>query len=280
MSESMGGRVVVITGSNTGIGRGTAEALAAKGATIVMVCRSKERGEQARAEIAALTKNEKIELVVADLSVQADVRRAAAEILAKHSKIHVLINNAAVFLPKREETVDGLEKTFATNYLGHFMLTHLLLDAIKAAAPSRIINVATKTTGLKIDLDNLQLKEGYSIMSAVGPTKLALILFAQELAKRLEGTGVTVNALHPGLVKTPLLEEVPWLMRTLFHLFSSSIEKGASTPVYLASSDEVANVSGKLFADCKQVAVGGQAKDPAVQQKLWEISAKLSHLTV
>src|SRR5687768_14070533 len=126
MSESMGGRIVVITGSNTGIGRGTAEALAAKGATIVMVCRSKERGEQARTEIAASSKNGKVESVVADLSVQAGVRRAAAEILARHAKIHVLINNAAVFLPKPEETVDGLEETFATYYLGHFTLTPLL----------------------------------------------------------------------------------------------------------------------------------------------------------
>lgn len=275
----MTGRVCVITGANTGIGRATAEELAKKGATVVMICRSHERGEQGRLEIVAATRNEQVELVVADLSIQAEVRRAAAEILARHPKIHVLINNAGVFLPTREETVDGLEKTFATNYLSHFLLTHLLLDAIKAGAPSRIINVATKTLGLKIDLDDLQLsKRKFSTMNAVGPTKLGLILFGQELAKRLAGTGVTVNSLHPGLVKTPLLDDVPWLMRTVFHLFSGSPQKGARTPVYLATSDEVANVTGKLFADCRQIEAGGQAKDPEFQGKLWDLSMKLAKL--
>src|SRR4051812_42729202 len=171
MSESMAGRVVVITGGNTGIGRATAEQLAKKDATVVMICRSKERGEEARGQIVAASKNDKVELVVADVSVLADVRRAASEILARHPKIHVLINNAAIFSVKREETVDGIEKTFATNYLGHFLLTNLLLPGLKAAAPSRVISVATKTTGLKIDLDDLQLKnKKFSTMAAVGPT--------------------------------------------------------------------------------------------------------------
>ena len=270
-------KVCVVTGANTGIGRATADHLAREGATVVMICRSKERGEKARSEIAAASGNSKVELVIADLAEMKDVRRAAEEIKSRHSKIHVLMNNAAVFLPKRETTSDGLEKTFATNYLSHFLLTHLLLDQIKAAAPSRIINVATKTTGLSLDVDDLQLeKRGYSIMKAVGPTKLALIMFTRELAKRLEGTGVTVNALHPGLVKTPLLDEVPAAMRFFFHLFSTTPEKGARTPIYLATSNDVANTTGGLFANCKPVKIGGQAADDAVVKKLWDTSAKLA----
>src|SRR5581483_11232525 len=149
--RAMSERVSVVTGANGGIGRATAAELARRGDTVVMICRSKERGEAARDAIRAETKNDRVELVLCDLSSMAQVRRAAADILAKHPKIQVLVNNAAVFLPKREVTEDGIEKTFATNYLSHFLLTHLLLPALEAGAPSRIVNVATKTTGLKID---------------------------------------------------------------------------------------------------------------------------------
>jgi NAD(P)-dependent dehydrogenase (short-subunit alcohol dehydrogenase family) len=183
-----------------------------------------------------------------------------------------------VFLPKREVVEDGLEKTFATNYLSHFLLTMLLLDALKAGAPSRIVNVATRTMGLKIDFEDLQVEKGYSTMKAVGATKLALILFTQKLARQLEGSGVTVNALHPGLVKTGLLDDVGWLLRAVFHLFSSTPEKGARTPVYLATADEVQGVSGKLFADCKPVKIGGQGIDPAAIEKLWKLSFELAKL--
>jgi NAD(P)-dependent dehydrogenase (short-subunit alcohol dehydrogenase family) len=271
-------RVCVITGGNGGIGRATALELARRGATVVLICRSRERGEAAQRAIQTETKNDAVELVIADLASLADVRRAAAEIVARHPKIHVLINNAAVFLPKREVTADGFEKTFATNYLSHFLLTHLLLGALKAGAPSRVINVATKTMGLKIDFDNLMLDKGYSILKAVGPTKLALILFTQKLAAELEGSGVTVNALHPGLVKTELLDDSPWLMRTVFGLISTTPEKGARTPVYLATADEVAGVTGKLFADCKPIAAKGQAQDPAAVDKLWQLSLQMTKL--
>jgi NAD(P)-dependent dehydrogenase (short-subunit alcohol dehydrogenase family) len=270
-------RVCVITGGNAGIGRTTAEALAQQGANVVLICRNKERGEAAQREIRESTKNQNVELVIADLASLADVRRAASEILKAHPKIHVLINNAGVFLPKREVTADGFEKTFQTNYLSHFLLTHLLLDALKAAAPSRIVNVATLTRGLKIDLDDLQNEKSYSIMKAVGPTKLALILMTKKLAPQL--SGVTINALHPGLVKSNLLDNTPWLMRKFFHLMSTTLEKGARTSIYLATSDEVANVSGKLFASCKEAKTGGQANDPAVADKLYELSLKMTGLT-
>ena len=276
----MQGKTVVITGANSGIGRATAEALAKMGATVVMICRSRERGEAARNEIIAATKNQNVELVVADLSSMAEVAQAAAKVKSTHPKIHVLINNAAVFLPKREVTADGLEKTFATNYLSHFLLTHLLLDALKAAAPSRIVNVATKTTGMKINLDDLQLeKTKYSIFGAVGPSKLAQVLFTQELARRLEGTGVTVNALHPGVIRSGLLDDSPLWMRAMFGLMAKSPERGAETPVYLASSPQVEKVSGKLFADRKQIPVGGQALDAEKQTRLWDISMRLAKLS-
>lgn len=271
-------KVCVVTGANGGIGRATATELARRGATVVMICRSRERGEAARDAIRAAAGHDRVELVLADLASQAEVRRAASEILARHSRIHVLVNNAAVFLPKRELTEDGVEKTFATNYLSHFLLTHLLLPALKAGAPSRIVNVATKTMGLKIDFDDLMLEKGYSILKAVGPTKLALILFTQKLARELEGSGVTVNALHPGIVKTDLLDDTPWIMRKLFHLISTTPEKGARTPLYLATSDEVAGVSGKLFADCKPIAMTGQAADPAAVEKMWDVSRALAKI--
>jgi NAD(P)-dependent dehydrogenase (short-subunit alcohol dehydrogenase family) len=274
----MNGRVCVVTGGNGGIGRATATELARQGATVVIICRSRERGEEALQAIKAETKNPNVELVLADLSSLSQVRRAAADILAKHKQIHVLVNNAAVFLPRREETEDGFEKTLATNYLSHFLLTMLLLDALKAGAPSRIVNVATKTMGIKVNFDDLQLKKSYSTMKAVGPTKMALILFTQKLAQKLEGTGVTVNALHPGLVKSDLLDDMPWLMRTMFRLMSGSVENGARTPVYLATSPEVAKVSGKLFADCKQVKAGGQAQDPAAVEKMWDLSVQMTKL--
>jgi NAD(P)-dependent dehydrogenase (short-subunit alcohol dehydrogenase family) len=278
MSADMAGKTVVITGGNQGIGRATAEELAHRGAEITMVCRSRERGEAACREIIAATKNSKVHLVVADLSEQADVRRAAGEVRAMHPRVHVLINNAAVFLPKREVTSDGLEKAFATNYLSHFLLTQLLLDNVKAAAPSRIINVATLTRGISVNFDDLQLEKKYSVMSAVGPTKMGLILHAQELAKKLEGSGVTVNALHPGLVKTGLLEDVPKWMKFIFHLLSTTPQRGARTVIHLATSPEVATVTGKLFADCKQVKASGQAADGVSGPRLWDVSMRLARL--
>jgi NAD(P)-dependent dehydrogenase (short-subunit alcohol dehydrogenase family) len=275
----MNGKVCLVTGANTGIGRATAEALAKAGANVVLLCRSKERGEQARSEIAAATGNSKVELLIADLSLLRETRRAAEEFKSKHDRLHVLVNNAAVFLPKREETDEGIEKTLATNFLSHFLLTHLLLDTLKASAPARIVNVASKTGGAKVDFEDLMLKNGYSIMKAVGTTKLMQVMFTQDLARKLEGSGVTVNCLHPGLVKTPLLDDVPWLMRKLFHLFSKPPEAGARTPVWLATSNDVANESGKMFTDCKPMEMSKPAVDPVARQRLWTESARLTGLT-
>jgi len=279
--NEMQGRVCVITGGTAGIGRATAVALAKLGASVVVLGRSRERGKHARAEIARESGNDKIAFVSVDLAVQADVRRAAAEVLAAHPKIHVLINNAAVLLPKREITVDGVERMFATNYLAHFLLTNLLLDRLKASPPARIVTVANLIPGAKLDLDDLNLEKGkFSSFGVLRPSKLALILFTRELAKRLAGTGVTANVLEPGLAKTAQMDDQPWLMRAAIHLISSTPEKGARTSIFLASDPRVASVTGKYFSKCREVPISGpQVDDEALWKQLWERSTQLCHLT-
>lgn len=272
-------KIVLITGGNSGIGKATAIGIAKTGATVVIGCRNEQKGQAAVEEIKRASGNDKVELLLMDLCSQKSVREAAAEFKRRHDKLHVLINNAAIFNPLREETEDGLEKTFATNYLSHFLLTHLLLDTLKASAPSRIINVASKHFGIKMNFDDLQTKQKYSYMKAVGPTKLGLILFTKKLAKELEGTGVTVNALHPGLAKSNLLNNVPAFVRFLFGMLSSSPEKCAETSVYLATAPEVKKISGKYFEKKKEVKTGANANSEADIDRLWEESVKLVGLT-
>jgi NAD(P)-dependent dehydrogenase (short-subunit alcohol dehydrogenase family) len=270
------GRICLITGGNRGIGYEVARALAHRGATVVLLCRDEAKGEAARRAIVDETKNPNVAVLVCDLALQADVRRAAAEFKTRHDKLHVLVNCAGIFLRRREVTAEGIERVWATNYLSHYLLTNLLLDTLKASAPARVINVATKTLGLKLDLDDLMLEKGYSFNSAMGRTKLALILFTTELATRVEGSGVTVNAAHPGVTKTGLLNDLPGPMTFLLGLFARSPEKAASGVVYLATSSDVEGVNGRLFADGKQVSIGGQAKEPGLAERLWTVSASLT----
>lgn len=274
----MKNKIVLITGGNSGIGKATAIGIAKTGATVIIACRSKERGTQAVEEIKKASGNNNIDLLVVDLASQKSVRAAAEDFKSKYKQLHVLINNAAVFLRNREETEDGLEKTFATNYLSHFLLTHLLIDTLKASAPSRIINVASKHMGIKINFDDLQTKKDYSFMKAVGPTKLGLIMFTKELAKKLEGTGVTVNALHPGLAKSNILHDMSGMIKFIFKLMSSSNEKCAETSIYLATSPEVEKVSGKYFENKKVVKEGANASNEAEIKKLWDVSMKLAKI--
>ncbi len=268
----MDNKIVLITGGNSGIGLATAIGIAKTGATVIIACRDKTRGMQAVEEIKKASGNNNIDLLLVDLSSQKSVVNAANEFKSKYAQLHVLINNAGVFLNKRELTEDGLEKTFATNYLSHFLLTHLLLDTLKDSAPSRIINVASKHFNIKINFDDLQTSKKYSYMKAVGPTKLELIMFTQELAKRLQGTGVTVNALHPGLAKSNLLKEIPPFVQYIFRMMSSSPEKCAETSIYLATSPDVEKVTGKYFEKCKEVKPGSNATNKENIEKLWEVS--------
>lgn len=276
----MKNKIVLITGANSGIGKATAIGLATIGATVIIGCRNKERGLEAVAEIKEASGNSNVDLLLIDLASQKSVREAAAEFKKRYSRLDVLINNAGVFLPKRELTEDGIEKTFATNYLGHFLLTHLLLDRLKASAPSRIVCVASKHTGIKINFNDLMLEKKFSTFAAVGPTKLGLVIFSKELSKRLEGTGVTINALHPGLVKTTLLKDTGFFLKLFFKLLPQvTPEKGAETSIYLASSSNVEKVSGKFFSNKKEIETSAGANDEATNKRFYELSLKLAHLS-
>jgi NAD(P)-dependent dehydrogenase (short-subunit alcohol dehydrogenase family) len=253
------------------------------GATVVMVCRDQGRGEAALTEIKAATGNPNVDLLLADLSSQAAIRQLAKEFKTHYPQLHVLINNAGVALTKRQVTVDGMETVFAVNYLAPFLLTHLLLDVLKASAPARVVNVAgdyhRKAT---INFDDLMSEKDYNGMRANNQAKLALILFTYELARRLEGTGVTANCLHPGAVATGGVlkdPDISWfarLMYTLMKPFFLSPEKGAQTSIYLASSPEVEGITGKYFVKRRAVASSPESYDLGIATRLWEISARLT----
>ena len=234
----MSGKVCVVTGVNSGIGLETARALARMGAEVAMVCRNRARGEAARADIERKT-GRAPRLFVGDLGLMADVRRLAAEITTWAPRIDVLVNNAGVLQRHRESNAEGREPTWAINHLGPFLLTDLLLDAIKAAAPSRIVTVSSGAhLGGEINFDDLEGAGGFAAWRAYGQSKLANLLFTRELARRLEGTGVTANALHPGVVATNLFMHLPlmWLVAPIIRLFLLSPKKGAQTSLYLATS--------------------------------------------
>jgi NAD(P)-dependent dehydrogenase (short-subunit alcohol dehydrogenase family) len=273
----------MITGANSGIGRATALGLAKMGATVVMVCRSRERGKRALAEIKAESGNQAVDLLVADLSSQASVRQLVDDFKARNQNLHVLINNAGIALSKRAVTVDGFETVFAVNYLAPFLLTNLLLDLLQAGAPARVVNVAgdyhRKAT---INFEDLMSEEDYDGMRANNQSKLALVLFTYELARRLDGTGVTANCLHPGAVATgaplkdPDLSTFGRFMYRLVKPFFLSPGKGAETSIYLASSPEVAGVTGKYFIKKRAVDSSPESYDEARARRLWEISAQLT----
>ena len=221
--------------------------------------------------------------LLADLSSQQEVRRLASDFKRKYPQLHVLLNNAGGTFTTRQLSVDGIEMTFALNHLAYFLLTNLLLDTLKASAPARIINVSSDAhSGGKIDFDNLQGERSYSSFGPYGNSKLANILFTTELARRLEGTGVTVNALHPGFTSTGFGKNNPGflmkIMGAVVPLIARSPEKGAETSIYLASSPEVQSITGKYFVDCKVTQPAPQAADSAVARKLWDVSAEMVHL--
>ena len=274
----MRGRVCVVTGANRGMGRVTAEELARREATVILLCRNRERGETARAEIVSATGNDALELVLADLSSLRQVRDAAAEITGRHDRVHVLVNNAGVFVGERSETEDGNERTFATNHLGHFLLTELLLDALKAGAPSRIVNVSARTGRYRIDVEDVAFRQRkYSIFSAATQSKLAMVMTTVELAERLAGTDVTANAVYPGLVKTGLTNELPAYVRTMLNVISTTPEKGARTTIHVATSPALASVSGQFFGPKqKRLRLPAQAQDKALRRRLWDVSAELT----
>lgn len=270
----MKGRVVLVTGSTDGIGRQTALELARIGATVLLHGRDAARASAALDDIRAATGNESLESYAADFTSQRQVRALADAIRAKHDRLHVLINNAGVFTRRRTLTGDGLETTFAVNHLAPFLLTHLLLDLLKAGAaaagaPSRVITVSSGThhSG-SIEWDNLQGEKQYDGYSAYARSKLANVLFANDLAGRLKGTGVTSNSLHPGAIATKLL-------RAGWSGGGASVQHGAATPVYLATAPEVEGVTGQYFVDRQAVAPSSSARDRKLQAELWRVSEQL-----
>src|SRR6267378_891369 len=282
-TTTMEDNVVMITGANSGIGRAASLALAKMGATLVMVARNKERGEAARSEIIRKSQNNSVDLLLADLSSLESVRQLTTDFKKKYPKLDVLINNAGLFNQRRRVTADGYENTFATNYLASFLLTNLQLDLLKASAPSRIINVSSvgHYNG-HINFDDLNLEEEYGGWKAYGQSKLALVLFTHELAKKLQGTGVTVNAVHPGTVATKIWSRpfgpVGFIM-ALPKLFMTSPEKGAETIVYLASSSDAKGLNGEYLEKLKVKKSSDESYDEEIAQRLWDVSAKLTHLS-
>ncbi|MDA4113259.1 MAG: SDR family oxidoreductase [Thaumarchaeota archaeon] len=275
------GKTCMITGSNSGIGKAASVAVARMGATVVMVCRDAAKGESARRDIIVTSgaKSEDVTLMLADLSSLDSVRQLAADFLKKDQKLHVLINNAGLVLGDRRVTKDGLETTFVVNYLSHFLLTNLLLGAIRSAAPSRIINVSSEAhTAGHIEFEDLQAQKNYGGMRAYSQSKLAQVLFTHELARRLAGTGVTVNSLHPGVVATNWGRHSVGAMSVGLRLispFMTSPEKGAETSVYLASSPDVAEVTGKYFDKKKETSSSPESNDDAEALRLWKVSLAL-----
>lgn len=279
----MNGKIVMVTGANAGLGKETSLALARMGATVICVCRDKARGEAAVAEIKQRSGSDKVELMLCDLSSQKSIRAFADEYKRTHGKLHVLVNNAGVVIQKRSVTVDGIESTFALDHLGYFLLTHLLLDVIKASAPARIVNLSSEAERAgHIDFDDLQFeKRRYAAFGAYCQAKLANIMFTYDLAQRLEGTGVTVNAVHPGPVATNFGSDstgVFNLAMKIFKKFALTPEKGAQTSIYLASSPEVEGITGKYWTKKKPIKSKGESYDEHVRRRLWELSERMTGL--
>ncbi|HZC16695.1 MAG TPA: SDR family oxidoreductase [Caulobacteraceae bacterium] len=278
MDEAMDGKVVVITGATSGIGQVAAVELARRGARIVLIARDPARADRALAEINRAAPGLAHRAVFADLAGVAQTRRVAAEIAAAEPRIDVLINNAGALFNRRQLSPDGLEMTFAVNHMAYFVLTEGLRRTLAASAPARIVNTASGAhKGAKLDFDDLQLERGYSGFQAYGRSKLCNILFTRELARRLE-TGVTANALHPGFVATRFGDRSGGLLQALMpiaKLGAISPTRGAETIVHLASSPEVASMSGLYFYREKPQTPSPEALDDAAARRLWTISERL-----
>jgi NAD(P)-dependent dehydrogenase (short-subunit alcohol dehydrogenase family) len=299
VDRSMAGKVCMVTGATAGIGEVTARELARRGATVVVVGRNMERCQRTVAAIQRDTGNPAVEFLCADLSSKAQIRRLAQQFLERHKRLDVLVNNVGAMFTQRQESVDGIEMTLALNYVGVFLLTQLLLDALKAAAPARIINVASEAHEdvSHFDFTDPQFARrgfgayprsefGNALYAFAMPwahpafqqysrTKLALLLFTNELARRLAGTGVTVNALHPGLVATEFSNGngvYGWLMRRFMTLRGIGVDEGSQTSIYLATAPEVEQVSGEYFVKRQVAAASAATRDEAAAARLWQLS--------
>ena len=289
---SMNGKVCMVTGATGDMGRVIATDLARRGATVVLVSRSRDKGEALKREIAKATGNTSVDVLVADLADQTAIRRLADEFHRHYTRLHVLVNNAGAHLQQRRLSAEGIELHLAINHLAWFLLTNLLLDTLKASAPSRVVNVASQAMAdsrqvtlfgmprpATLELDDLQSERNFEPMQVYGRSKLAMVMCGYVLARRLEGTGVTVNALHPGLVATGIIDDItpraakPFL--GIVRAFLLSPEKGARTAIYLASAPEVEGVTGKYFIKKAEHRSPDISYDVSLQEKLWQASARL-----
>ncbi|OLE69062.1 short-chain dehydrogenase [archaeon 13_1_20CM_2_51_12] len=279
----MSDKVCLVTGGNSGIGKSVAFGLAKMGATVVVVSRNKEKGQTAITDIMEKSGNKNVELMQADMSSQDSIHQLADEFKARHEKLHLLINNAGVYLTKRTESEDGLESTFAINHLGPFLLTSLLLDILKASSPSRIVNVTSDAhKGANIHFDDLQGEKRFSGWQAYGQSKLAMILFTHELAKRLGGTGVTVNSAHPGVVRTNFAKNNGGLVMLGFRflgIFFISPESSAKRILYVATSPDLEGVTGKYFTKMHETRSSPESYDDDSARRLWLVSEQLAKLS-
>jgi NAD(P)-dependent dehydrogenase (short-subunit alcohol dehydrogenase family) len=278
----MHGKVVVITGATSGIGRIAAAALAAQGARVVLVARDAGRAERTLERLRAVGPQLAHQAHIADLSSLDETKQVGARIAAQEARIDVLINNAGNVHWRRALTADGLERTFALNHMAYFVLTHTLRERLLAASPARIVNTASGAhRGNSLDFDDLQMERSYRGLTAYGRSKLANILFTRELARRLAGTGVTANCLHPGFVATGLGQRDAGFFGTMVRLamvFAGDPERGAATIVHLAASPAVASASGGYYVDGRETKPSRAAQDDAAARRLWEESVRLAHL--
>jgi retinol dehydrogenase-14 len=282
-SGPMTGRTVLVTGGSSGIGRATALGLAAMGAHLAITGRDRERTEDAAREIRAAGGGQ-VDMFIADLSSQAEVRRLAGEVLQSLSRINVLVNNAGGYWNTRHVTADGLERTFAVNHLAPFLLTSLLLDRLKDSAPARVVTVSSNVQAIgRIDYEDLQGERPYSGARAYNQSKLANLLFTYELARKLPATLVTANALHPGVVRTSFGAEDPGGVQRLFtpfmRPFMKATGRGAATSIHLASAPDLEQVTGRYFASSKPRRSSSRSYDQAAAARLWQVSAGLTGLT-
>jgi NAD(P)-dependent dehydrogenase (short-subunit alcohol dehydrogenase family) len=277
----MQGKTIVVTGGTSGIGEVAAVELARRGGKVVIVGRSKTRSDATLEKIRAAGGVD-ASAVVADLSVQSEVRRAAGEIRNRCERLDVLLNNAGAIFDKRVESSDGIEMTFALNHLAYFLMTQELLPLLEKSAPARVVSVASdahRFAAAGINFDDVEGRKKYSAMGAYGQSKLANILFTLELSKRLAGTGVTANAVHPGFVATRFIEgkgTVNWIFRQLAVVMATTPEAGAKTSIYVASSPEIEGVTGKYFVKCRETTPNKAARDEAAAKRLWELSEAMT----
>lgn len=277
--RSMSGKTCLVTGANSGIGLVTARTLAQRGAKVIVVARDHEKCAAVTRDMIDQTGNPDVSFLIADLASQADIRKLAAEVEQRHERLDVLVNNAGAFFADRLQSPDGLEMTFALNHLAYFHLTNLLLDLLKRSAPSRIVNVSSEAHRVhKLDFDDLQGERSFSGVRAYNRSKLANLLFTYELARRLEGSGVTVNALHPGFVNTAIFDgngRIGWWLRAAARFAAISPEKGAQTSIHVASAPEVEGVAGVYFMNSKPAKSSSASHSRSAADRLWKISAEL-----